>query len=249
MTLEEKIRQGFNRAKITYDQHCQLQMQIGKKLIETICDGEIISPHILDLGCGTGLVTHILANAQPHRQLTGLDVADELLKLAKGRFANKGTFVCADFNKIPIDNEQLDLVFSNMTLQWSSNIGGTLREITRVIRPGGYLAFTLPVEGTFARIKQWLFRLTGQWHLNEFMLITHIMEQLKNGGFKTMVNNLDDYHLFFPDLTSAFRSMKKVGALISQQPYKPLTKSVYQETFNENITLDYKILTIIAKKI
>jgi malonyl-CoA O-methyltransferase len=175
---KENIRRCFNRAKTTYDHHCQLQIHTAQKLMAAICPWKMSSMNILDLGCGTGLSTQMLAETNHHHLLMGIDMADDLLKIARARLGENTPVFCGDFDKIPAKAHQFDLVFSNMALQWSLDFTVTIEEISRVIKKNGCLAFSLPVDGTFAQIKKFLYQLTGERHLNEFMPISQISQKL-----------------------------------------------------------------------
>lgn len=242
-----QIRRCFNRAKTTYDQHCQLQMDTGHELMAAINSWKINSRNTLDLGCGTGRITQILAGTEPHRRLMGIDMADDLLKIARSRLGESTPVFCADFDKIPAQDHQFDLVFSNMALQWSLDFAVTLMEITRVIQQNGCLAFTLPADGTFTQIKKLLYQLTGKSYLNEFMPLHWIQKTLKNGGYQIVDYKIQEYNLSFLNLSAAFHSLKKVGAMVNNS-IEPLAKSIYRKTFTPGVILDYRIATVIARQ-
>src|SRR5262245_15124150 len=57
---------------------------------------------ILDIGCGFGRVTKLLAEAMPNASITGFDLSPEQIKNAKDYCAGtQATFVCADLNRLP----------------------------------------------------------------------------------------------------------------------------------------------------
>lgn len=204
--------------------------------------------NILDLGCGTGLSTQMLAEDHHHHLLMGIDMADDLLKIARARLGENTPVFCGDFDRIPAKAHQFDLVFSNMALQWSLDFTATIEEINRIIQKNGYLAFSLPVDGTFAQIKKFLYQLTGERHLNEFMPISQISQTLESHGYEIIDNKIQEYNLSFLNLNAAFNSIKKVGALINNT-IAPLAKSVYRKSFHQGVTLDYQIATIVARRI
>lgn len=245
---KENIRRCFNRAKTTYDHHCQLQIHTAQKLMAAIRPWNVSSMNILDLGCGTGLSTKMLAESNHHQLLMGVDMADELLKIARTRLRKNIPVFCGDFDKIPAKAHHFDLIFSNMALQWSLDFTTTVLEINRIIHKNGYLAFSLPVDGTFAQIKKLLYQLTNERYLNEFMPVSQITQILESHGYEIIDNKIQEYNLSFLNLNAAFNSIKKVGALINNV-IVPLAKSVYRKSFHQGVTLDYHIATIVAKRI
>jgi malonyl-CoA O-methyltransferase len=224
-----------------------LQIHTARQLMAAIRSWKISSMNILDLGCGTGLATQMLAETNPHHLLMGIDMADDLLKIARARLGENIPVFCGDFDRIPAKAQQFDLVFSNMALQWSLDFTITIEEISRVMQQNGYLAFSLPVDGTFAQIKKLLYQLTGERYLNEFMPISQISQTLESHGYEIIDNQIQEYNLSFLNLNAAFNSIKKVGALINNA-IVPLAKSLYRKSFHQGVILDYQIATIVAKR-
>lgn len=241
-----QVRQCFNRAKDTYDDFNHLQLSIGKYLISSMNDFNMDANFILDVGCGTGVVTQNLAVNHSPCSLTGIDISDKLLTLAQHRLNSAACLLCADFDKIPLQNDQFDLVFSNMVLQWSPNLANTFTEITRVSRPAAYLALTMPVAGTFEPLKQQLFKLTGQQYLNTFAESQQIIHCLQSNGYEIIHHQLQEYNLYFPNLLAAFQSFKRLGADCRSNSVT-LPQSLFRKTGTQNISLDYQISFIIAR--
>jgi len=100
--------------------------------------------HILDLACGTGVVTRLVARsvASPGR-LTGADHSAEMLDVARGLARESGLdaeWVQADAASLPFDNDCFDLAFCQQALQFFPDRPMALRELHRVLRPGGRVA-------------------------------------------------------------------------------------------------------------
>ena len=60
--MKSKIKECFNKAADTYDANCYIQKIAGKKLMSYLSEYVYKPDNILELGCGTGIVTEILAN-------------------------------------------------------------------------------------------------------------------------------------------------------------------------------------------
>ena len=244
---KNKIRCAFNRAKNSYDDHCQLQRETGKELLSLINATSANRQQILDLGCGTGCVTQILENSRPHRLLMGMDIAEELLTVARNRLSQSTQLVCADFDNIPCHNQYFDLVFSNMALQWSENLADTLMEIARVTQNNGLLLFSFPVDGTLAELKQLLFVLTGKVYLKEFMSLQNIKQLITLAGYEIIENTVNQFDLVFANLVEALQSIKKVGATGGGNS-EAFKKSIYRQILTDKITLSYHIGFFVAIK-
>lgn len=98
---------------------------------------------IVDLGCGPGNSTALLANRYPRAELTGLDNSPEMLARARREGPQGATWVEADIAAaefaVPID-----LLFSNAALQWVPDHLAVLPRLVGCLSPGGVLAIQLP---------------------------------------------------------------------------------------------------------
>jgi ubiquinone/menaquinone biosynthesis C-methylase UbiE len=105
---------------------------------------------IVDLGCGAGrdLVSW---GVTPSDQITGLDIDDTSLAIAKLRFPDR-TFLRGAGECLPLESESFDRVISAIAIPYM-NIQRTLSEIHRVLVPGGGLSLSLhPPSFTIAEL-------------------------------------------------------------------------------------------------
>jgi demethylmenaquinone methyltransferase/2-methoxy-6-polyprenyl-1,4-benzoquinol methylase len=101
--------------------------------------------HVLDVATGTGLVAERLLRTG-HR-VTGLDQSPEMLALARSRFGDAVELVEASADKLPFDNGSFDHLTFTYLLRYVDDAAAVLRELARVVRPGGTIAmleFGLP---------------------------------------------------------------------------------------------------------
>ena len=91
---------------------------------------------ILDLGCGTGELARALAGQG--FQVTGIDISEASLAVAREQ--NPGvSFQNADMTALPFPNSHFDAVIAMTSLEFCRDKITALREIKRVLKPGGYL--------------------------------------------------------------------------------------------------------------
>lgn len=95
---------------------------------------------LLDLGCGDG---HFAAHAYAEYRPVGLDPWWSVLQEAKGWTVYSG-LVCADGAAMPFPNAFFASVVSNSVLEHIPHLEDVLRETARVLRPGGWLVFSVP---------------------------------------------------------------------------------------------------------
>lgn len=240
--MNARIKKSFNQAAASYDAHCHLQQSIGNKLLSLLALYPYESPRILDLGCGTGIVTEKLAAAYHYQALHAIDFADHLLEIAVSRFAaTKITLQQADFDRLPNQPKSFDIIFSNMALHWSAHFQKTVGFITSQLKDHGLIAFTLPLIGT-------LQELTPHFKTNTFFKDDDIIQLLAHHDCDVIQSQQEVISLNFNDTLSALKSIKQVGANATAQPSSLFLRG---KTFLNTIEihkLTYHIGYFIARK-
>lgn len=97
---------------------------------------------ILDVGCGTGDVTHRLADQYPSTRVTGVDIVEPHLAEARRRYVSYGdrlVFRHADAFDLPFEDERFDLTVCRHMLQSVPRQPAAIAELVRVTRAGGRL--------------------------------------------------------------------------------------------------------------
>lgn len=122
---------------------------IGRPMAEDLIAAAKLRPgeDVLDVACGTGVVARLAAEAvAPSGKVTGLDVNPEMLAVARTA-APHGTGIAwreASAESMPLPDEAFDAALCQMGLQFIPNKLGALREMRRVLAPGGRLLTSLP---------------------------------------------------------------------------------------------------------
>ena len=105
---------------------------------------------ILDVGCGAGKQCFVFFNKlEGEAEITGGDVSPELLAQARQENAKTGNrikFTELDFNqRFPFDDDQFDLLSCCFAIYYAQDIPFTIKEMHRVLKPGGILFSTGPM--------------------------------------------------------------------------------------------------------
>jgi ubiquinone/menaquinone biosynthesis C-methylase UbiE len=100
------------------------------------------APAILDLGCGPGALALRLARRCPDRAVIGVDLSPAMVRMARARAAREGLaervrFLEGNAAALPLDDGAFDLVVSTLSLHHWRDRAAALREIHRVLKPGG----------------------------------------------------------------------------------------------------------------
>ena len=105
---------------------------------------------VLEIGCGIG--TDGAQFARAGADYTGVDLTDAAIDLARSRFAwagLAGEFRVADAEKLDFPDETFDLVYSHGVLHHTPDIAAAIREIHRVLKPGGRATVMLYHRGSY----------------------------------------------------------------------------------------------------
>src|SRR6266496_3246709 len=173
-----------------------------------------IDARVLDVGCGSGWATRILAEKASDGHVIGIDIADEMVQLARASsksFSNI-EFRVASSEVLPFGESEFTHAFSMESLYYYSNMVGALREIYRVLTDGGLFVTVIDLYLENLPSHQWIgelkvpvhllgipdyrkmFEQTGFVNVRDERLHdpTPVPENYSGGSFKTR----DDYVLY-----------------------------------------------------
>lgn len=77
-------------------------------------------------------------------------------------------YLAGDIESLPLATATFDLAWSNLAVQWCGNLSTALRELYRVVRPGGVVAFTTLVQGSLPELHQAWQAVDERPHANRF---------------------------------------------------------------------------------
>jgi ubiquinone/menaquinone biosynthesis C-methylase UbiE len=132
----------FDRWSSTYDASWMQRRFFDKVhrevvIVATEIIGQKQPAVILDVGCGTGRLLHRVQTCWPQANLLGVDAAEGMIEVAR-RELPEGTFYRGVAENLPLANASVDIVISTISFHHWSNQKEGVREVTRVLRPGGY---------------------------------------------------------------------------------------------------------------
>lgn len=100
----------------------------------------------IDIGCGTGEQTSILAEQFKNTNFLGIDSSAEMLEKSISLEKDNLHFEKATTEEIIEQEKKYDLVFSNAALQWSNNHEILFPKLIRLLNKGGQIAIQMPVQ-------------------------------------------------------------------------------------------------------
>lgn len=204
---KQDLAERFGKAASIYDQYALLQQQVGHTLIELLPDS--VFAQGMDLGCGTGFfLPQLAARCQ---RLLAVDLATGMLRQAMKR-DGAAYFICGDAEQLPLMGQSLDLVYSTLALQWCEQLPVALAEIYRVLRPGGFFAFSTLTEGSLSELRSAWRDVDHQDHVNPFITRDTLQYLCDDCGFRSLVWQEHHHVLHYATLRDLLMSLKGIGA-------------------------------------
>jgi malonyl-CoA O-methyltransferase len=209
------VRFAFNVAAEDYDAVSLLQRTITDRLLETFDHIKINPSSILDLGAGTGYGSRKLKQQFRKAHIYQIDLSGEMLKKSRKHspmFFSKNHFLCADARQIPLPENQFDLVFSSLMLQWCNDLDAVFAEVKRVLKPGGIFQFTSFGPDSLKELRESWRQVDDQVHVNAFVDMHDIGDALIRNGMDAPVLNVEHIVLTYDKCTQLMRELKNIGA-------------------------------------
>jgi malonyl-CoA O-methyltransferase len=215
---KRQMRRAFDQAAAAYDAAAVLQQEIGRRLLERLDYIRLEPLRVLDAGCGTGLCLPGLRRRYPRAEIFGLDIAPGMLQQARRkqgwwrRWWRPVRFVGGDIESLPFADASLDLVFSNLTLQWCPEPDVAFREFRRVLKPGGLLLFSSFGPDTLKELRHSWAQVDDAPHVNVFPDMHDVGDALLRTPFAEPVMDMEMLTLTYPDVMAIMRDLKDIGA-------------------------------------
>ena len=219
--IDKKLmRRAFSRAANSYDATAVLQREVCTRMLERLEYIKLQPARILDVGSGTGWGTRQLMAKYPAAQMIALDIAIGMLRNARGQsswwqklFSNeKSVAICADVEALPIASSSLDMVWSNLTVQWCNDLPATIVDLHRVLKVDGLLMFSTFGPDTLKELRQAFHGVDAHNHINRFADMHDIGDMLSHGGFAEPVMDMEYLTLTYGDVRSVLHDLKAIGA-------------------------------------
>ena len=129
---------------------------IGEQAIARMNVGS--NARVLDVGCGSGWATRLLAGSATNGRVTGIDISDEMVRVAReaSQPYTNVDFQVASAEQLPFDTDEFTHAFSMESLYYYQNIPKALSEIHRVMKNGGLFVAVVDLYWENEATHQWI---------------------------------------------------------------------------------------------
>lgn len=255
---KQQARHSFERAVNEYDSAAILQREVGNRMLERLEYINFTPARILDIGAGTGYCTKLLQKKYPNAQIVALDIAQPMLVFARNksslwaRLRNKIDYLCADAETLPLTDQSVDMIFSNLTLQWINDLEQTLCEFARVLRPGGMILFSTFGPDTLKELRQAWQAVDSYSHVNAFIDLHDVGDAMLRAQLAEPVMDAERFTLTYSDVFKLMRELKAIGAhnvmpqrtrgLTGKHKIKTLERAYEQFRYDGVLPASYEVL-------
>lgn len=227
------VRRRFDRASASYLRAAVVQREVGNRLLERFDVMRLDPATVLDIGCGPGTHTRLLAErftdarvlaidhslamislAAPSRERNALQLL--LSKLSRQRDSTSARIdgIVSDMAALPLAREHADVLWSNFALQWSGDLPALFAEWNRVLRVGGVMMFTAPGPDTLIELRRAFTQagLSPDHHVMRFADMHDIGDMLVHAGFADPVMDMEVITLEYSNAKALWRDLKIQGS-------------------------------------
>jgi malonyl-CoA O-methyltransferase len=219
------IRLSFERAASTYDAAAVLQQEVCSRMLSRLEYIKHEPAAILDAGSGTGNVIPELRARYPRSRLYALDLACAMVRKAQARVTGwqrvtRGAVhgICGDIERLPVKSGAVDMVWSNLALQWVNDAPLAFAEFRRVLAPGGLLMFSTFGPDTLKELREAYAGVDAHTHVNRFIDMHDLGDMLLHNGFAEPVMDMEHITMTYEDVRALMRDLKAIGAHNAGRP-------------------------------
>jgi malonyl-CoA O-methyltransferase len=207
------LRRSFDRAAAGFDSAAVLHAQVRSELLERLQLMAITPRVALDAGAGTGHASRALKARYPRALVIALDFSPQMLRIAARRqsWLRRFSRVCGDAESLPLADDSIDLVVSNLMLQWCDP-DAALAEFRRVLAPQGLLCFTTFGPDTLRELRSAWAQVDTAAHVNPFLDMHDIGDAVVRAGFISPVLDVERFTLSYTDVGRVAADLKATGA-------------------------------------
>ncbi len=275
----QHIKQHFSHAAPSYDEAAVLQKTVADRVDERLSLTTIETHTILDIGAGTGFLTEKLIARYSNANIFAIDLSFSMLqqaqpRLKQARFPQLGnalnqtlnktlgqtltqktaaTAINADAYQLPFADQSIDLITSNLMLQWCDDLDAVFQEFRRVLRPEGLLMFTTFGPDTLKELRQaWKEADPKQEHVNQFIDMHDIGDALIRAGFGQPVMDVERFTLIYDQPIKVLKDLKAIGAthanknrgqgLMGKTRFQTMLNAYEAQRQNKKIPATYEVV-------
>lgn len=193
---KEKSHTAFNKQAQVFDgtMYSKFSREAYPIAIEAL--RKIPFGSILDLGCGTGMALKLILDKRPDVKAYGLDLSENMLKVAENRLGPKAVLTKGDAENMPYKGGSFDTVLCIESFHHYPEPLKALSEIMRVLKPGGtFVLCDSTMKSPARQIVNFFFRFSRDGDVKIYSE-SELRSMLGQTGFKKIEWRKTSKHIF-----------------------------------------------------
>lgn len=239
---KQRIQASFAHAAHDYDHYARIQKTAARHLAERIQARWPQLQRILEIGCGTGNLTHPLLAAYPQAHVHATDLALDMLQACQASCsdAQQARMAFSQLDGEAAQGQGYDLVTSSLAFQW---LDKPLAVCSRLRQQGARVAIATLVEGTFAEWKAAHRTLGLSDGVLPFLGEGCLQRWAALHGAALHFETLTE---FYPQAIDFVRAIKHIGAHTPRDGHRPAPLAKVLRQFPNGITVSYRVAYLLA---
>jgi len=207
------VRRAFDRASSTFDANAAIHTELRQRLLERLDVVKLQPQTVLDLGAGTGHAARALQDRYRSATVVAADISVRMLEQARKqqRWLRRFGRVACDAHRLSFHSASIDLVFSNLMLQWCADPDQVFAELARVLRPGGLLTFSSLGPDTLRELRA-AWSSDDRVHVHRFIDMHDLGDALMRAGFAEPVMDTERLTVTYRDVDALLQEMRLSGS-------------------------------------
>jgi malonyl-CoA O-methyltransferase len=130
----------------------------------------------------------------------------------KRAWFGKERYLCADMERLPLATQSIDMIVSNLALQWLDDLSAVFTEFQRVLKPDGVLLFATFGPDTLLELRQSWAQVDDHVHVNRFMDMHDVGDAMVRARLADPVMDCEKIVLTYRDVKTLMHELKAIGA-------------------------------------
>ncbi|AXQ27677.1 malonyl-[acyl-carrier protein] O-methyltransferase BioC [Solimonas sp. K1W22B-7] len=250
-----RAARNFSAAASSYERAATLQQQTRETLLAQLAARVTEPRRLLDLGCGTGAGAQKLHALYPQAEVLALDRAPGMARIALAAGLDA---LVADAQRLPLAAQSCDAILSNLMLQWCPQPQRALAEALRVLRPQGWLCFSVPGPATLRELRAAWCQVDDAEHVHRFAAASSWLAWAENAGLQLHSLEAATLRQRHADVFALMRSLRETGVvntsadrrrgLLGRSALAALERAYAPWRSGDGIVASWEILTLVLRR-
>ncbi len=212
------IRERFSKAAGFYDRYADHHRIIAERLMD-FAPRSLLADPVLEIGCGTGILTGKLVEYYPDSRLTALDISPTMIRCCQSKLnrSKNVSFLVADAEVYCRQANRFSLVVSSCSLQWFHDRQRFIDSVYSILPSGGSCLMAIPVKGMLRELEESFVSGTGKT-MRQLDLGNEIewINRFRNSGMDISLSAVENVACSYENPLEVLKAIRGIGAGIEQ---------------------------------